>query len=112
MHGRLAERQSLEADLRCALGRNEFVLHYQPILNLQTGQITGAEALIRWLHPPRGLVYPGQFVPVAEECGLIVPIGQWVLLEACKQARAWGDAGVGIVPMPVNVSAAAFGAKD
>jgi diguanylate cyclase (GGDEF)-like protein/PAS domain S-box-containing protein len=112
MHGRLAERQSLEADLRCALGRHEFVLHYQPILNLQTGQITGVEALIRWLHPHRGLIYPGQFVPIAEECGLILPIGQWVLLEACKQARAWRDAGLGIVPVSVNVSATEFGAKD
>jgi len=112
MHARLAERQSLEADLRCALGRNEFVLHYQPILNLQTGQITGVEALIRWLHPRRGLVYPGEFLPVAEECGLILGIGQWVLLEACKQARAWRDAGLGIVPISVNVSATEVGAKD
>src|SRR6185437_28860 len=112
MHARLAERQSLEADLRCALGRNEFLLHYQPKINLQTGEITGAEALLRWLHPHRGMVYPAQFVPVAEECGLILPIGQWVLLEACKQARAWSDAGLGVVPMAVNVSAAEFGAKD
>ena len=112
MHARLAERQSLEADLRCALGRNEFVLHYQPKLNLQTGQITGVEALIRWLHPQRGLVYPEQFVPLAEECGLIVGIGQWVLVEACRQARAWLDAGIGVVPVSVNVSAAEFGAKD
>ena len=112
MHARLAERQSLEADLRCALGRNEFVLHYQPKLNLKTGMITGVEALIRWLHPQRGLVYPGQFVPVAEECGLIRSIGQWVLLEACKQARAWIDEGLGVVPVSVNVSATEFGAKD
>jgi EAL domain-containing protein (putative c-di-GMP-specific phosphodiesterase class I) len=112
MHAQLAERQSLEADLRCALGRNEFVLHYQPILNLQTGQITGMEALIRWLHPQRGLIYPGQFVPIAEECGLILAMGQWVLVEACKQARAWLDAGLGVVRVSVNVSAAEFAAKD
>jgi diguanylate cyclase (GGDEF)-like protein/PAS domain S-box-containing protein len=112
MHAQLAERQSLEADLRCALGRNEFVLHFQPILNLQTGQITGVEALIRWLHPQRGLVFPEQFVPLAEECGLILAIGQWVLVEACKQARAWLDAGLGVVPVSVNVSAAEFSAKD
>jgi diguanylate cyclase (GGDEF)-like protein/PAS domain S-box-containing protein len=112
MHARLADRQSLEADLRCALGRNEFVLHYQPILNLQTGQIKGVEALIRWLHPQRGLIYPEQFVPVAEECGLILGIGRWVLLEACKQARAWLDGGLGIVPVSVNVSTTEFGAKD
>ncbi|MGA2429333.1 MAG: EAL domain-containing protein [Candidatus Acidiferrum sp.] len=112
MHALLAERQSLEADLRCALGRNEFVLHYQPILDLQTGQITGMEALIRWIHPQRGLIYPGQFVPIAEECGLILTIGRWVLVEACKQARAWLDAGLGVVRVSVNVSAAEFGAKD
>jgi diguanylate cyclase (GGDEF)-like protein/PAS domain S-box-containing protein len=112
MHARLAERQSLEADLRCALGRNEFLLHYQPKLGLQTGEITGVEALIRWLHPQRGIIYPAQFVPIAEECGLIVPIGQWVLLEACKQAQAWKDSGLGVVPVSVNVSAGEFGAKD
>jgi len=112
MHARLAERQSLEADLRYALGRNEFLLHYQPKFNLQTGRITGVEALLRWQHPQRGMVYPVQFVPIAEECGLILPIGRWVLLEACKQARAWMDAGLGVVPIAVNVSAAEFGAKD
>jgi diguanylate cyclase (GGDEF)-like protein/PAS domain S-box-containing protein len=112
MHARLAERQSLEADLRCALGHNEFLLHYQPKLSLQTGEITGVEALIRWLHPGRGMLYPAQFVSIAEECGLIVPIGQWVLLEACKQAQAWRDSGLGVVPVSVNVSAAEFGAKD
>jgi diguanylate cyclase (GGDEF)-like protein/PAS domain S-box-containing protein len=112
MHARLAERQSLEADLRCALGRNEFLLHYQPKLSLQTGEITGVEALIRWQHPQRGTIYPAQFVSIAEECGLIVPIGQWVLLEACKQAQAWKDSGLGVVPVSVNVSAAEFGAKD
>jgi diguanylate cyclase (GGDEF)-like protein/PAS domain S-box-containing protein len=112
MHARLAERQSLEADLRCALGRHEFFLHYQPKLNLQTGKITGVEALLRWLHPQRGIIYPAQFVSIAEECGLILPIGQWVLLEACKQAQAWKDSGLGIVPVSVNVSAAEFSAKD
>jgi diguanylate cyclase (GGDEF)-like protein/PAS domain S-box-containing protein len=112
MHARLAERQSLEADLRCALGRKEFLLHYQPKLNLQTGAITGVEALIRWLHPERGMIYPAQFVSMAEECGLMAPIGQWVLLEACKQAQAWRDSGLGVVPVSVNVSAAEFGAKD
>jgi diguanylate cyclase (GGDEF)-like protein/PAS domain S-box-containing protein len=112
MQVRLADRQLLETDLRYALGRNEFVLHYQPKLNLQTGQITGVEALIRWVHPQRGLVSPAQFIPIAEECGLILPIGRWVLLEACRQARAWSDSGLGIVPMAVNVSAVEFGGKD
>jgi diguanylate cyclase (GGDEF)-like protein/PAS domain S-box-containing protein len=112
MQVRLADRQLLEGDLRSALGRNEFLLHYQPKFNLQTGQITGMEALIRWVHPQRGMVTPAQFVPIAEECGLILPIGRWVLLEACKQARAWSDSGLGIVPVAVNVSAAEFGDKD
>jgi len=112
MQVRLADRQLLEGDLRSAMGRNEFLLHYQPKFNLQTGQITGMEALIRWVHPQRGMVTPAQFVPIAEECGLILPIGRWVLLEACKQARAWSDSGLGIVPVAVNVSAAEFGDKD
>jgi diguanylate cyclase (GGDEF)-like protein/PAS domain S-box-containing protein len=112
MHAQLAERQALEADLRYALGRKEFALHYQPRINLQTGKITGVEALIRWQHPRRGMIYPAQFVPIAEECGLILPIGQWVRLEACKQAREWRDTGRGIVPVSVNVSAAEFAAKD
>jgi diguanylate cyclase (GGDEF)-like protein/PAS domain S-box-containing protein len=112
MQARLAERQSLELGLRYALGRNEFLLHYQPKLNLQTGKITGVEALIRWQHPQRGIVSPAQFVPIAEECGLILSIGRWVLLEACKQARAWSDLGLGVVPMAVNVSAAEFESPD
>jgi len=112
MHARLADRQLLEADLRYALGRNEFLLHYQPRYNLRTKQLTGVEALIRWAHPQRGIVPPGQFVPIAEECGLILPIGRWVLLEACRQARAWNDAGLGVVPVAVNVSASEFAEKD
>jgi diguanylate cyclase (GGDEF)-like protein/PAS domain S-box-containing protein len=112
MHARLADRQLLEADLRYALGRNEFLLHYQPKYNLRTNQITGVEALIRWAHAKRGIVSPGQFVPIAEECGLILPIGRWVLLEACRQARAWIDAGLGVVPVAVNVSASEFADKD
>jgi diguanylate cyclase (GGDEF)-like protein/PAS domain S-box-containing protein len=112
MQTRLVERQSLEQDLRYALGRNEFLLHYQPKLNLQTGKITGVEALIRWQHPHRGMIYPAQFVPIAEECGLILSIGRWVLLEACEQARAWSNLGLGVVPMAVNVSAAEFENPD
>jgi len=112
MRVRLAKRLLLEGDLRYALGRNEFLLHYQPKIDLQTGQITGMEALIRWMHPERGMLYPMEFVHVAEECGLIVPIGQWVLLEACRQSRAWSDIGLGNIPIAVNVSAAEFLAKD
>jgi predicted signal transduction protein with EAL and GGDEF domain len=112
MTTRLAKRRLLEADLRSALGRNEFLLHYQPKINLQTGQVTGMEALIRWQHPERGMLLPAIFVPIAEECGLILRIGQWVLLEACRQARVWSDSGLGVVPISVNVSAVEFQSKD
>jgi len=102
------ERQSLEGSLRHALERKEFVLHYQPKINLETCAITGAEALIRWQHPDRGLVPPDQFLPIAEDCGLMVPIGQWVTRQACTQARAWMDAGFRAMPVAVNISATEF----
>jgi EAL domain-containing protein (putative c-di-GMP-specific phosphodiesterase class I) len=108
MNARTIGRQSIEAELRGALKRHEFVLHYQPKINLQTGKITGVEALVRWLHPDRGLVSPLQFIPLAEECGLIVPIGQWVLREACKQVQDWIAAGLPAVPVAVNVSSVEF----
>ncbi len=103
---------SLEAGLRLALEREEFVLHYQPKVNLQTGAIAGAEALLRWQHPLRGLIAPLEFVPIAEGCGLILPIGQWVLREACRQARAWQDAGLPPVSVAVNVSSLEFRSDD
>src|ERR1700730_5386771 len=112
MQARILERQSLEGSLRHALSRKEFTLHYQPKINLKTSEIAGVEALLRWKHPTRGLISPLQFVPIAEETGLIVPIGQWVLLQACRQSRAWMDAGLPPVRMAVNVSAAEFMAKD
>jgi diguanylate cyclase (GGDEF)-like protein/PAS domain S-box-containing protein len=112
MQARVLEWQSLEGSLRSALGRDEFTLHYQPKIDLKTGEIAGVEALLRWNHPERGLIQPLQFVPIAEESGLIVPIGQWVLLEALRQARAWMDAGLPPVRMAVNVSALEFMAKD
>src|SRR3984885_3611304 len=99
------ERQSIEESLRRALERQEFALHYQPKINLKTGQITGTEALLRWTHPVRGPVPPVQFIPVAEDCGLILPIGNWVLREACKQAQVWADAGLPGATMAVNISA-------
>jgi len=108
MNARAVERQSIEESLRRALERQEFALHYQPKVNLKTGEIVGAEALIRWTHPTRGSVSPGQFIPVAEDCGLILPISQWVLREACKQTRAWADAGLPAVTMAVNISAMEF----
>jgi diguanylate cyclase (GGDEF)-like protein/PAS domain S-box-containing protein len=108
MNVRAVERQSIEESLRRALERQEFALHYQPKMNLITGKITGAEALIRWTHPVRGAVSPAQFIPVAEDCGLIVPIGNWVLREACKQAQAWVLAGLPSMTMAVNISAMEF----
>jgi len=89
MNARAIERQFLERGLRRAMARNEFVLHFQPQVNLKTGAIIAAEALVRWRHPQRGLVPPAQFVPIAEDCGLMVAIGRWVLHEACRQARVW-----------------------
>jgi EAL domain-containing protein (putative c-di-GMP-specific phosphodiesterase class I) len=94
--------------LRRALERQEFAIHYQPKISLKTGQITGAEALIRWTHPVRGPVSPAQFIPVAEDCGLILPIGNWVLREACKQARTWLNGGLPLSTMAVNISAMEF----
>ena len=108
MNVRAVERQSIEESLRRALERREFALHYQPIIDLKTGEITRAEALIRWTHPTRGPVPPSQFIPVAEDCGLILPIGNWVLREACKQAQTWINAGLPLVTMAVNISAMEF----
>jgi len=108
MNVRAVERQTIEESLRRALERQEFALHYQPKINLNTGAITGAEALIRWTHPTRGSVPPDQFIPVAEDCGLILPIGAWVLREACRQARAWTDTGLPAISVAVNVSGVEF----
>jgi diguanylate cyclase (GGDEF)-like protein/PAS domain S-box-containing protein len=112
MNARAVERQFIEEGLRRALERQEFELHYQPKVNLTSGAITGAEALIRWLHPTRGLVSPIDFIPVAEDCGLILPIGAWVLHEACRQAQAWMDRGLPAITMAVNVSAMEFRDKN
>jgi diguanylate cyclase (GGDEF)-like protein/PAS domain S-box-containing protein len=108
MNVRAVERQSIEEGLRRALERREFALHYQPKINIRTGAITGAEALIRWTHPTRGPISPAQFIPIAEDCGLILPIGRWVMRHACQQARAWMEAGLRPTPMAVNVSALEF----
>ena len=112
MNVRAVERQSLENGLHHALDLQEFELHYQPKMNLETGEMMGVEALIRWRHPQRGLVPPSQFIPIAEECGLIVPIGRWVLREACRQAQAWQDAGLAPLRIAVNISAVELRAKD
>jgi len=108
MNVRAVARQSIEEALRRALERKEFTLQYQPKLDLVTGKITGAEALLRWTHPTRGPVSPAEFIPVAEDCGLILGIGQWVLRESCEQARVWVDAGLPPATMAVNLSAVQF----
>jgi diguanylate cyclase len=100
------ERQSLDGSLRHAIERHELLLHYQPKIDLATSAITGVEALIRWRHPKRGLVPPRQFIAIAEVCGLIVPIGRWVLAEACRQARVWQMAGLPPMCVAVNISSA------
>jgi EAL domain-containing protein (putative c-di-GMP-specific phosphodiesterase class I) len=112
MNIRAVERQFIEANLRRALEKQEFVLHYQPKVNLDTGMITGAEALLRWMHADWGMVLPERFVPIAEDCGLIVPIGRWVLREACMQAKRWQDAGLAPVSVAVNISALEFREKN
>ncbi|MHB1677911.1 MAG: EAL domain-containing protein [Sulfuriferula sp.] len=112
MNVRAVERQVIETNLRHALERQELVLHYQPKVNLQTGAITGAEALVRWIHPQWGMLLPDRFVPIAEDCGLIVAIGRWVLREACTQTKRWKDAGLKPGSIAVNISALEFRRKD
>jgi diguanylate cyclase (GGDEF)-like protein/PAS domain S-box-containing protein len=107
MNAHVVERVQMENMLRRALERGEFVLDYQPEVDIQSGRTIGVEALIRWRHPERGLLLPHEFIPVAEECGLMVPIGAWVLREACRQARAWRDQGFPTV-VAVNLSGAEF----
>lgn len=108
MNRHAAERQLMRADLRHALDRGEFMLDYQPKINLLSGAIAGVEALVRWRHPSRGVVPPLEFIQIAEDCGLIVPIGQWVLRAACMQAQTWLAAGVRFGTMAVNISAVEF----
>src|SRR5258708_15256296 len=105
-------RHELKADLHRALERDELVLHYQPIVALQTGELTGVEALVRWRHPHRGLVLPLDFVPLAEETGLIVPIGQWVLEEAGAQAQRWREKRPGAPPLTMNVNVSSRQLQD
>ena len=108
MDDEAVEHLLMRSGLRRALEREEFVLHYQPQIDLGTGQVIGAEALLRWQHPELGLVPPGRFIPVAEESGLIVPIGVWVLHQACRQAAQWQRAGLPPLVMAVNLSAVQF----
>jgi diguanylate cyclase (GGDEF)-like protein/PAS domain S-box-containing protein len=112
MNAQAVLRQFLEATLHRALERREFELNYQPIIQIKSGQVTGVEALIRWRHPERGLIPPAEFIPIAESCGLIVPIGRWVLREACMQAREWQKAALPHIRVAVNISSVEFRDKD
>jgi diguanylate cyclase (GGDEF)-like protein len=111
MNVRAVAQQSIEETLRRAVERQESNPHDQPKVDLRTGEITGAEALIRWTHPVRGMISPAEFIPVAEDTGLILPVGNWVLREACRQARAWLDAGLPLTTMAVNISSMEFRAE-
>jgi EAL domain-containing protein (putative c-di-GMP-specific phosphodiesterase class I) len=106
------QRMKLENELRHALARDEFLLYYQPKVDLESGKIVGMEALIRWQSPERGLVAPGEFIPLLEETGLILPVGEWVLRAACKQASAWQAAGIPDVHIAVNLSTLQFRQPD
>jgi diguanylate cyclase (GGDEF)-like protein/PAS domain S-box-containing protein len=108
MNTQVVERLTLESSLRLALGKKELFLMYQPQMDIATGRITGLEALLRWQHPELGLVPPDKFIRIAENCGLILPIGEWVLRTACSQARKWQDEGIPSVTVAVNVSAVQF----
>jgi len=114
MHTDALVRLQLETDLRRAVEQGEFRLHYQPLVSLRTGRVTGLEALLRWEHPQRGLVQPSDFIPIAEETGLIVRIGRWVLTEACRQLKAWQEAHPREDPlsMSVNLSVKQFSQPD
>ena len=112
MSVRTEERVKLESALRCALEREQFELHYQPQVDLKDGRACGVEALIRWNHPDFGTVSPARFIPLAEETGLIIPIGEWVLRQACRQLQAWHAAGLENLSMAVNVSARQFHHQD
>jgi EAL domain-containing protein (putative c-di-GMP-specific phosphodiesterase class I) len=101
----LPERLALENDLRNAVERRELELHYQPKVDLRSGRTSGTEALVRWRHPRKGLLPPAQFIPLAEEIGVIAPLGVWVLREACRQSKAWQDDGLPPLRVAVNISA-------
>ncbi|HLO74903.1 MAG TPA: EAL domain-containing protein [Magnetospirillum sp.] len=112
MHANSVERLKLETELRKAVSRDEFVVYYQPKIETATGRIVGAEALVRWLHHDLGMISPADFIPIAEETGLIVPIGNWVLDHVCSQIRQWLDVGQPVVQVAVNLSAHQFRQPD
>lgn len=108
MNLRSLERLNMEIQLRRALERNEIIIHYQPLIDLRTGVIFGMESLVRWNHSTMGLISPGEFIPVAEETGLIIPLGNWVLIEACRQNKIWNEMGLGNLRVSVNISVKQF----
>jgi EAL domain-containing protein (putative c-di-GMP-specific phosphodiesterase class I) len=112
MNAQAVQRQEVEVQLRHALERNELFLHYQPIVKADTGDIVGAEALLRWQNLDLGIVWPDQLIPIAEETGLIGPIGAWVLQTACQDARAWHEQGATSLKVTVNISAQQFAEGD
>lgn len=112
LHEATLRKLSLESDMRRALERDEFVVHYQPIVAVSSGEITGFEALVRWIHPTRGLIRPDDFIPLAEETGLIVPLGDWVLHAACAQQKRWEQHGCSSGRVTVNISALQFQQRD
>ncbi|WP_246865111.1 putative bifunctional diguanylate cyclase/phosphodiesterase [Acidithiobacillus thiooxidans] len=112
MQANALERHQIEADIRAALERQEFLLYYQPVVSLPTGHIIGFEALLRWRHPTRGLLLPEVFISIAEETGLILPIGRWVLREACIQGQHWNDSGLPPLTIAINTSGLEFQSKN
>jgi diguanylate cyclase (GGDEF)-like protein len=110
--GKASKNLALDSSLRRALDRGEFLLYFQPQVEVETRQVIGVEALLRWQHPERGMIYPEEFIPLAEENGMIVPIGEWVLRSACNQNKAWQQAGLKPVYMGVNLSARQFRQKS
>jgi EAL domain-containing protein (putative c-di-GMP-specific phosphodiesterase class I) len=104
MNEGMLQRYTIEGKLRGALERGEMALHYQPQVDTSTGQVTGMEALLRWTNDELGVVPPLDFIPIAEDCGLIIPIGEWVLRSACAQARQWHDEGLAVKRIAVNIA--------
>jgi diguanylate cyclase (GGDEF)-like protein len=112
MDARVHERLSLESELRLAMEKGQLTVHYQPLCNMTDGSVRGLEALVRWNHPERGMVPPGDFIPIAEGTGLMVPLGEWILRQVCRQLQEWRQRGINTVPVSVNISARQFRHPD